>query len=282
MPEGDSYARAAARLRPALIDRPITAVGGVPAIRSAAERLVGERVTDIRTHGKHLLLDLSNELTIHVWLGMPGRIRVNSFDGVTVTEGERRGARDDPGAIRLLIETDTHQAICYSAPTVELERRRVIDRALRRLGPDVLAETFDYDAYRERASLLPGDTLVADFLLDQRIMSGVGNEYKNEILFLERLHPERRLDSLDAGTIEALADRARKLMVPNARRRGARVTTGHRAPGYESWVYERSGRPCHRCHTPIASAHIGARSPRITYWCPTCQPEIEAGDPDRN
>jgi endonuclease-8 len=282
MPEGDSYARAAARLRPAIVGRPIEAVGGVAAIRSAADRLIGEHVTGIRTHGKHLLLDLSNDWTIHIWLGMPGRIRVRPFEGKSVTEGERRGAIDDPGAIRLLIETDSHQAICYSAPTIELERRRVIDRALRRLGPDVLAEAFDHESYRQRAALLPGDTMVADFLLDQRIMSGVGNEYKNEVLFLEHLHPERRLDSLDPATIDALADRARKLMLPNARRPGARNTTGYRGPDSESWVFERGGRPCHRCHTTIVSAHIGVRYPRITYWCPVCQPAERAGgrEPD--
>lgn len=272
MPEGDSYARAAAKLRPALVDKELLEVGGSPTVRRWADRLVGSRVVGIRTHGKHLLIDVEGAVTIHVWLGMPGRWRIRSNAGFVETEGERTGrSTGDAGAIRLLLRTATHVALCYSAPTVEVERTRVIDRSLRRLGPDVLDDEFDLDAYRERAALLPPDTLLADFLLDQRVMAGVGNEYKNEILFLERLHPERTLGSIDSDRVDALAVRARKLMVPNANRRGGRVTTGYRRPGLESWVFERTGQPCHRCNTTIVSGHIGRRHARITYWCPSCQ-----------
>lgn len=272
MPEGDSYARAAAKLRPALVGKELLEVDGSPNVRRWASRLVGARVAGIRTHGKHLLIDVDGAVTIHVWLGMPGRWRIRSEAGRVETEGERTGRRaGEPGAIRLLLRTATHVALCYSAPTVEVERTRVIDRSLRRLGPDVLDDEFDLDSYRQRAALLSPDTLLADFLLDQRVMAGVGNEYKNEILFLERLHPEQTLGSIDADRIDALAARARKLMVPNASRRGGRVTTGYRRPGLESWVFERTGQPCHRCNTTIVSRPIGVRHARITYWCPTCQ-----------
>ncbi len=272
MPEGDSYARAAAKLRPALVGKELLEVDGSPNVRRWANRLVGARVADIRTHGKHLLIDVEGAMTIHVWLGMPGRWRIQSDNGMVETEGERTGRpTDEPGAVRLLLRTATHMVLCYSAPTVEVERTRIIDRSLRRLGPDVLDDEFDIESYRTRAGLLPPDTLLADFLLDQRVMAGIGNEYKNEILFLEHLHPERTLGSIDSERVDALAARARKLMVPNAGRRGGRVTTGYRRPGLESWVFERTGQACHRCNTAIVSRHIGVRHARITYWCPTCQ-----------
>lgn len=280
MPEGDSYARAAAKLRPALVGKQLTKVDGNPEVRRWADRLLGRTVSGIRTHGKHLLIDVEGDLTIHVWLGMPGRWRISSDGGRTEIEGERSGARSDPGAIRLLLRTSTHTAVCYSAPTVEVERRRVIDRSLRRLGPDVLDDTFDFESYHERAALLPPETLLADFLLDQRVMAGVGNEYKNEILFLEGLHPTDPISTLDRDGIDALAVRARKLMIPNAGKRGGRVTTGYRDPSMNAWVFERTGRPCRRCHTAIESAHIGARHPRITYWCPSCQPAAVDRVPD--
>lgn len=272
MPEGDSYARAAAKLRPALVGKTIEEIDGVPAVRAAANRLIGQQVDGVRTRGKHLLVDFDNGLTIHVWFGMTGWIRVRRLGGSAVTEGQPHGPRDDPGAIRLRMLSTAHEVVCYSSPTVEVERRRVIDRSLARLGPDVLESIFDYPSYRQRASLLPAETTVADFLLDQRVMSGVGNEYKNEILFLEHLHPRRALGSLDTDSIDALATRARKLMIPNAERTGVRVTTGYRPPDLRSWVFERTGRPCHRCNTPISSDRIGAKHPRMTYWCPVCQP----------
>ena len=280
MPEGDSYTRAADRLRPVLVDRVVEAVDGVPAVRRWSDRVVGSTVTDIRTHGKHLLIDLDG-VSIHVWLGMPGRFRVRDRAGrTTAVVDERRRSRrgrDDPGAVRLLVRTAQHDVLCYSAPTVEVERTRVIDRVLDRLGPDVLADEFDWAAYRDRVSKVDAERWATDLLLDQRVLAGVGNEYKNEVLFLEGLHPRTLVGSLDQAALDALADRARRLMLPNAHR-AARITTGYRGPSLESWVFERTGRPCRRCRTAIVSEHLGRPHPRITYWCPTCQPEPEPAD----
>lgn len=269
MPEGDSYTRAASLLRPGFLGRELVAVDGVPAVRKASRRLVGRRIEDIRTHGKHLLVDVEGDLTIHVWMGMPGRWWVRNGAERAQVEGEfERGF--DRGAIRLELRSDRAVARCYAAPTVEVDRRKVIDHNLRRLGPDVLDDEFDVDSYLERAALLPGATTVADLLLDQRVLAGVGNEYKNEVLFLERLHPTTPIAALDEQRVRALAERSRRLMLPNAERGGARVTTG--MPWNGGWVYDRAGEPCRRCRTPVAVSHLGAANPRITYWCPTCQP----------
>ncbi len=274
MPEGDSYTRAADRLRPVLVGRELTHVDGTPAVRKWSDRLVGHTVTAIRTHGKHLLFDVDSGVTIHVWLGMPGRWRIRDATGRTVAvEAERRRGgrtRDPRGAARLILGTEHHEATCYAAPTVEIERTRVIDRLIDRLGPDVLADEFDWDLFWDRASKVQPERAVTDVLLDQRVLAGVGNEYKNEVMFLERLHPLTPFGSLDAEQIDALASRSRRLMLPNAHRSG-RVTTGVRGEAMESWVFERTGKPCRRCRTAIVSDHLGDRFPRITYWCPTCQ-----------
>lgn len=275
MPEGDSYTRAAERLRPVLVDQVIERVEGVPAVRKWASRLVGQPVTAIRTLGKHLIIDVGSGVSAHVWLGMNGRFEIRELGGAAIAlvddrrRSERRG--DDPGSIRLLLETSRHEAICRSAPTVEVERTRVIDQRLERLGPDVLADVFDWATYRDRVSKVAPDRRIADVLLDQRVLAGIGNEYKNEIMFLEGLHPETPIGDLDPARLDGLAERARKLMVPNANRSG-RVTTGLRGRSLESWVFERTGRPCRRCRTAIAAEHIGDPFPRVTYWCPTCQP----------
>jgi endonuclease VIII len=270
MPEGDSYSRVAARLRRGMVGRRLVAVDGVAAIRRRADALVSAEVEAVRTHGKHLLVDVSGDLTIHVWMGMPGRWTITDAAGGRHVEGEFVG-RQDRGAMRLLLATDSQTAVCYSAPTVEVGRRREIAHALRRLGPDVLDVPFDLDEYRRRVALLPADTLVADMLMDQRVLAGVGNEYKNEVLYAEGIHPMTALGSLGADRLDALALRSARMMLPNAERVGPRVTTG--IAGMQSWVYDRAGMPCRRCRSRIASARIGARNPRISFWCPRCQPD---------
>jgi endonuclease-8 len=271
MPEGDSIARAAAKLSP-LVGATIVEVDGVPDVRRWRPKLVGREVNAIRTHGKHLVIDVDGDVSIHVWLGMPGRWRIDRRDGAgrSEIEGEPERRAFDRGAIRLQLVTESHRATCYSAPTVEVERTRVIDHSLRRLGPDILDDAFDFEAFHVRTELLPASTSVADMLLDQRVVSGIGNEYKNEVLFLEGVHPATTLGALTVEHLDALMVRAARIMKPNARRRGERNTTGLAHAG--SWVYDRAGKPCRRCRSPIMSAGVGDRFERITYWCPECQP----------
>jgi endonuclease VIII len=271
MPEGDTYTRVASLARGVLEGHTIVAVTGVSDIRRHADRVVGYQVSGIRTIGKHLLIDLASGWTIHVWLGMPGRVTV-AGESHRSHAGERppgAARRSQSGAIRLHLETSQGTVTVSAAPTVEIERRRVIDAALASLGPDVLAEPFDWRRYTERAALVDPERPVADVILDQRVLSGIGNEYKSEILFLDRVHPLTPWGQLDAEEVEGLARRAIALMQPNATR-SRRVTTGTGTPGRNLWVYNRAGSPCRRCRSPIQSAEMGTPR-RRTYWCPTCQ-----------
>ncbi len=252
MPEGDTYTLAADRIRPVLVGRALTAVSGsAPDVRRHSAVLLEATVDGVRTLGKHLLVDLDNGLTIHIHLGMPGRVTLGS------------GA-DGPG-VRLVLGTEAGAVTVRAAPTVQVDRRKVIDHELRRLGPDVLAPEFDWERFRHQASLYPGDRTVSDFLLDQRVLAGIGNVYKCETLFAEGIDPARTMDTVDAATCDTLAERARRLMLPNAHRID-RSTAGRAA----LWVYEREGWPCLRCGTKIVAGWVGEPA-RITYWCPGCQ-----------
>lgn len=263
MPEGDSYTRAARRVTPVLVGRRIERVeGSAPAVRRRSGRLVGATVETVRTNGKHLLIDLESGLTVHVHLGMAGKVR---------TAGANAAFHGDRGAIRLALATEAGQVWVTGAPEVEVGRREEVERSLEHLGPDLLAEEFDFDRFDRMARRYPKEAAVSDLLLDQRVMAGVGNEYKCEVLFLERLHPSRQVAALDAAGLRRLAERSRILLRANANR-SVRSTTG--VPDGSAWVYGRAGRPCRRCRTAIREAWIGD-PPRITYWCPTCQPESE-------
>ena len=269
MPEGDVIARAAKRLQEALGGELITHVDGTnPAVRRSAQRLVGSRVDEVRSHGKHLLIHLDNGLSIRTHLGMPGAWHVYG-------SGERW--RRPYGAARLVIATDAVTAVCFSAPRVEVERRRIVEMGIAHLGPDVAASEFDEEEYLRRAASFPPAQPVSDLLLSQSVLAGVGNAYKCEVLFLERVHPATPVAALDQDRLLALAHRARRLLranidPPGLDRPGRSTTGDRRRP---AWVYGRAGKSCLRCGSTIERAYMGD-PPRDTTWCPSCQPAQES------
>lgn len=259
MPEGDSYARAAARVGAVLLGQQIEAMAGsAAATRRWSARIIGARVTGVRSRGKRLLITFETGITISGHLGMNGRVRVG------------RGMRE-PGPESLLLQTSRHH-VAFNAARIEAGRSAVIEVGLARLGPDLLEPEFTPEA--SRARLFPKDRTVSELLLDQRVMAGVGNVFKNEILFLEKVNPVTPVGLLTDPQIEALIERARRLLVANAAR-AVRTTTGLPGPGGRNWVYGRAGLPCRRCRQAILKEMIGQPA-RITYWCPGCQPDPSA------
>ncbi len=209
----------------------------------------------VRTVGKHLVIDVSGGYSVHVHLGMPGRWRI--------LPAEER----PPGSARLVLSTTSHHVCCLAAPTVEVERTPAIDRRLARLGPDLLDPDFQPGAFVERARTRSGRP-IGEVLLDQRVMSGVGNVYKSELLFLARINPLTPVEEITDGKLIEIADRARQLLSINVRS-GPRSTTGEKVRGREAWVYDRAGQPCRRCASAVEEDQLGGR---VTYWCPGCQP----------
>lgn len=274
MPEGDSYANAAASMRPVLVGETVTGLDGTsPAIRRHATRILGHAVADVRTHGKHLLIDLEAGWSIHVHLGMNGVVRV-AVGGVARTHGEHVTRA---GPDRLVLATQRGIVRVRAAPTIEVDRTGLLDaHVVGALGPDLLAEEVDTPGLARRIGRAGADRVIADVLLDQRVLAGIGNVYKCEVLFLAGVHPATPTGALAADVHRVLAERARALLRAN-RGRGRRVTTGD--PRRPLWVYGRAGLPCRRCGTIVAEAWMGTPTPRITYWCPTCQPPVPPDQP---
>ena len=270
MPEGDTLFRTAAGLRPYLVGRTVTAArtGGPGAVPQVA-RIVGREITGVESLGKNLLIRFDNGLEIRTHLRMNG-----SWHRYRPGERWRRPA----GRARLVIEVPGAVAVCFDAPVVELleVRAEALHPSLGRLGPDLLDADFDADeAMRRLREPSRASLTIAEALLDQRALAGIGNIWKNETLWTERVSPFVTVGALDDETLVRLVGTARRLLRASAgvTAAGVRGTiTGRRSESGPRSVYGRTGRPCSRCGTLIASVQQGTEVPRTTYWCPTCQP----------
>ena len=267
MPEGDTIHRQAAQLEGQLVGQ---AVKALYARGVAYARLVGQTIAAVQAQGKHLLIDIG-EARVHVHLGMQGRLRIDD---------PRRIYPSTAGRASLLIITERIAAVWWRAPTVEVLRAAFAHAhpALRALGPDVLAADFDASAALARARDLPPATELGALLLNQRVAAGIGNVYKSEVLFVERLDPFATIASVGDAALLRVYARARELMLRNLgpwrRTTTVDLTRGAGAFGPRGsarvHVYRRAGHPCRVCGTAIASAAQG-EPPRQTYFCPTCQ-----------
>jgi DNA-formamidopyrimidine glycosylase len=251
MPEGDIVWYTARRLREALAGRVLTRSDfRVP--RHATADLSGQTVTEVISRGKHLLIRTDAGLTVHAHLKMEG------FWRVTPAGPPPRDHR-----VRLLLANQEFQAAGYRLGVVDLLRTRDEHRVTGHLGPDLLGPDWDADEAVSRLRRDPGRP-VAEALLDQANLAGIGNLYKSEVLFLSGVSPFRAIG--DVPDLPEMVERARALLDTN-KDRIDQVTTGNgRTP---TWVYGRRGRPCRRCGTRIET---GTQGERVTFWCPHCQP----------
>jgi len=269
VPEGDTLFRTAAGLRPFLLGRAVTAArasgpGPVPQV----QRLVGRRIDAVEAQGKNLLIRFDGGFELRTHLRMNG-----SWHRYRPGEPWRR----PPSRARLVLEVPGAVAVCFDAPVVELfeTRAAAVHPSLGRLGPDLLDPAFDAtEAHRRLREPSRATTEIAVAIVDQRALAGIGNVYKSEVLWVERVSPFSLVRDVADEALERLIATARRLLVANAApsRGHERVTTAgdRRAPG-PLYVYGRTGRRCRRCGTAIRSTRQGTDLPRITYWCPTCQ-----------
>jgi endonuclease VIII len=273
MPEGDTIFRAARTLHHALAGRKVTTFESVfPALTRVDHDtpVAGRTIDRVWSAGKHLLVEFSGALVLRTHMRMHGSWHV-------YRSGERWWL--PRSKMRIVIGTDAFVAVAFAVPVAEFIAGRVErHRVLGQLGPDLLSDPFDQDAALAR--LRARDTmLVADALLDQRALAGIGNVYKSEICFLCGVYPFAPVADVSDERLTRLVETARRLLRANVAGTsgpgivtyaGVRRTTGRADPAARLWVYGRRGRPCRRCGTPIRSRKTGPAA-RSTYWCERCQ-----------
>ncbi|QIK83273.1 DNA-formamidopyrimidine glycosylase family protein [Sanguibacter sp. HDW7] len=256
MPEGDVLRLTAARLDAAL--------RGAVLVRAELRwadlgdvDLTGREVTEVTAYGKNLLVRTTDGWTVHAHLRMEGRWYV-----------ARTGTPEASGRaphVRAVLASARWTALGENLGMLHVVRTRDEGRLLGHLGPDLLADDLDVPAAALRlrdAGDGPGVS-VAEALLDQRRVAGIGTIYAAESLFARRTDPWRTVGTLGPDELAAL--------LLTARTRMARVVA-HGLGALDARAHGRVGRPCVRCRTAIAVGQ--ARRPpfeRPIFYCPRCQ-----------
>jgi endonuclease-8 len=276
VPEGDTIFRAARTLHRALAQKTVVRFESMlPALTRVHEDapITGRTIEGVRSAGKHLLIAFSGDLVLRTHMRMNGSWHL-------YRPGERwRRRRSD---MRIVIATGDFEAVGFNILVAEFIRARDLERhrELRRLGPDILAESFDAEEASRRIRQRP-EKQIGDALIDQSVIAGIGNVYKSEVLFACRVNPFVSVSALDDRAIACLLDTARKFLTANVSDGlaaagamttylGYRRTTRRDDPRERLWVYGRARLPCRRCGTAIGVRKQGPDA-RVTYWCEKCQ-----------
>ncbi|TML09755.1 MAG: Fpg/Nei family DNA glycosylase [Actinobacteria bacterium] len=242
MPEGDSLARAARRLQ-VLVGERVEVETPHPraAVKQLAQRLDGRRLLGVEAAGKNLLLRFEDGIVLRSHLRMSGRWQVHARGSKLV------------GRPWLVLRGAEREGVLWNGPVLELD-----DRAVRRLGPDILAQPPDLEAM---IANLRRDhrRAIGDALLDQRLVAGIGNLWKAEALWEAGVSPWQPAVEVSDEELRAVLQAAHELMTTSVETRRERRL-----------VYNRAGRGCRRCGTPIEARGQGEAN-RTAYWCPSCQ-----------
>jgi endonuclease-8 len=257
VPEGDTIAYAARRMRPVLeghVPDEIRTPHARHALDRWPSRLSGRRVVGVETHGKHLFIRFEGDLVIHSHLGMTGLWGVYGAGG--------RWGRS-PGRAWLVLSRAGYEVVEFDGPLLELitEGRRRFDQRLAALGPDVLAERFDSELFLRRMRADDPTRAFGDALLDQRNVAGIGNIWKAEGCWEAAIDPWRPVSAVSDADACAVIEALRPRMARSA-------ADGPRA--IQPRVYRKVGQPCPRCGAPVRSRGQGDAN-RTTYWCEGCQ-----------
>ena len=234
-------------------------------VPDTVQQACGARVTDCRRRAKYLLIELMNSPGLLIHLGMSGSLRIcdagdepRKHDHVDIVLDSGKCVRfNDPRRFGVFTTWD-HPAEEHPL--------------LRNLGPEPLSDEFTGNYLWKRSRGRKG--AVKNFIMDGKIVVGVGNIYASEALFMAGIHPSRAAGRISAVRYEALCKAIRDVLERAIRSGGTTLQDFHDTdgnPGYfaqELLTYDREGKPCFRCQAPIRRKVIGQRS---SYYCPACQ-----------
>jgi endonuclease-8 len=278
MPEGHTLRRLADDLTAAFAGRTVRVTSPQGRFAADAAQIDGSRVVGADSAGKHLFLELEGGRFVHVHLGLIGQFDVHASVGQV--EPPR-------GAVRLRLVADDDLGTAYAdlrgAILCDLVGPARRDEVLGRLGPDPLRSDADPEKAWRRISR--SHRPIGDLLMDQKVLAGVGNVYRAEVLFRHRIHPLRPGNTLRVGQwraiwadlVELMGEGVRSGRIDTVRPEHTPEAMG-RPPrqddhGGEVYVYRRTSMPCHLCGSTVRTGELVGRN---IFWCPRCQPAFRS------
>jgi endonuclease-8 len=267
VPEGHTIHRLAQDCAARFPHGPIRVTSPQGKFTDAAGLLDGTALHTADAHGKHLFLGFRGAEWIHIHLGLFGKVNFGDAPAPPPTDTVRLRLANDTSYVDLRGPTTC-------ALITEAEKHAIHDR----LGPDPLrADAEPQTAYRR---ISRSRTTIAALLMDQKVIAGVGNVYRAEVLFRHRIDPYRagkdvtpaEWDAVWADLVELMREGVRNNRIDTVRPEHAPDAMG-RPPrvddhGGEVYVYRRANLPCHICGGEIRTAGLAARN---LFWCPDCQ-----------
>ena len=276
MPEGDTIFRTARALGRALAGKPVTGFRSTYPLLTRFDDetpLAGQRVEAVESRGKWLLIHFSGGGTMATHMLMSGSWHI-------YRPGERW--QQPRVNMRIVLENSEYIAVGFRVPVAKMLKPEELARAKKIPVPaiDVLSEEFNAEDVVRRVMAHGGEE-IADVLLLQEVLAGVGNVFKSEICFVTGVSPFCKVAALSPATVAGLIAHAQKLVAANVLEDsgdaivtygGRRRRTTHESdPGASLWVYGRNGDPCRHCGEPVRR-RIQGLDARVTFWCPSCQP----------
>ena len=276
MPEGDTIFRTARSLGRALGGKPVTVFRSTYPLLTRFNDdtpLAGQTVERVEARGKWLLIHFSGGGTLATHMLMSGSWHI-------YRHGERW--QQPRFNMRIVIENSEYIAVGFRVPVAEMHTAQSLARQTRIPCEqiDVLSAEFNA-AEAERRVQAHGGEEIADVLLHQEVLAGVGNVFKSEICFVTGINPFCKVSALRQDQLQASIAAAQRLVRANVLEDSGdtivtyggrkRRTTHESDPGASLWVYGRNGEPCRRCGEPIRR-RIQGPDARVTFWCARCQP----------
>ena len=238
-----------------------------PSLKRFVNELRGQKITTISRRGKYIVMTLGNDQTLIVHLRMSGRLQVVDAKDHPLTKHDH-----------IILTLDDSRELRYHDPRkfgrwwMGLHPETILGK----LGPEPLGKHFTVIFLATQ--LRQNHRALKPLLLDQNFLAGLGNIYVDEALWTAHLHPLQPANTLTRSQYSNLHQAIRTVLQSGIRHRG--TSLGHGKSNFHSikhqtgknqnhlHVYQRTGKPCHRCQTPIQKITVAQRG---THLCPKCQ-----------
>ncbi len=267
MPEGPEIFLAARAVHAAVAQQPVAVAWHDPQLKTRARSLRGVPIVRVHARSKAMLTEFANGAELYSHNQLYGQWVVHAANQPLLAK-----------QIRLVISTAQHKVVLYSATDFAwlTAGQEHMHPYIAKLGPEALDGQVTAAQIAQRLMQFPR-RVIADALLDQHVIAGLGNYLRADVLLVAKINPLRKIATLSLAELARIAKACKTLTQRSVQRDGVvRPWAQYQAAckaglGYEAarfYAFDREGAPCWRCATPITRTTLGGRG---LFYCPLCQ-----------